>query len=116
MNYRRTERLNSLMRDEVSDIIRSKIKDPRIGFVTVTYVDVTDDLKLAKVYISVLGNEIEKEKSVEGLKSASGFIRRELKKRLRIRYTPALTFCYDGSIEYGDRMNRILKKLQGEKD
>jgi len=114
MNYRRAERLNSLMRDEISDIIRGTIKDPRIGFVTVTRVEVTDDLKFAKVYISVLGDEAEKEKSVEGLKNASGFIKRELKKRLYIRHIPELIFQYDGSIEYSDRMNRIFKKLQGE--
>lgn len=109
--YKRSQRVGDLIREEVADIIMNKLKDPRVGFVTVTGVDITEDLKLAKVYISVLKEE-EKEASLEILNSAKGFIRAELSKRVRMKFIPDLTFRVDESIEYGDKIERLLKDIR----
>lgn len=109
--YKRSQRVSDLIREEVADIIMNKLKDPRVGFVTVTGVNITEDLKLAKVYISVLKEE-EKEASLEILNSAKGFIRAELSKRVRMKFIPDLTFRVDESIEYGGKIERLLKEIR----
>lgn len=108
--YKRSQRVADLIREEMAEIIM-KLKDPRIGFVTVTGVKITDDLKIATVYISILKQE-EKEATLEILNSAKGFMRSELSKRVRMKFIPALIFRIDESIEYGDRIERLLKEIR----
>ncbi len=108
----RINRISEEIRREVSDIIRSSVKDPRISQVTsVVRADVAGDLRYAKIYISVLGSEEDRESTLEGLKQAAGFIRRELGNRLDIRYTPELQFVSDHSIEYSVEINKKLSEL-----
>jgi ribosome-binding factor A len=96
----RPTRIGEQMKKEMSDIISRKIKDPRIGFVTVTDVQVTGDLQQAKVYISVLGDEEQKQNTLKGLAKAKGFIRSEIGQRIRLRKTPEILFEFDESIDY----------------
>jgi ribosome-binding factor A len=112
--YKRSQRISDLLRKEVADIIMYKIKDPRVGFITVTGVDVTDDIKIAKVYVSILQDE-EKKTTLDILNSAKSFIRTELSKRLRMKFIPSIEFRLDTSIEYGNRIERLLKEAgEGE--
>ena len=99
------------MKKELGDIIGRKIKDPRIGFVTVTDVEVTGDLQQAKVYISVLGDEEQRENTLKGLAKAKGFIRTEIGHRIRLRKTPEIIFEWDESIDYGNRIDTLLHQL-----
>lgn len=111
MDNKRVNRAASVVRDEICAIIR-KLKDPRIKFVTVTGVDLSVDLKYAKVYVSVLGSTSEREETLAGLTSANGFIRRELGARLKkMRHIPELTFHYDDSIEQSIRIDQLLKGI-----
>lgn len=112
----RSHRVGEQMKKELGDIIGRKIKDPRIGFVTVTDVQVTGDLQQAKVYISVLGDEEQKEESLKGLAKATGFIRSEIGQRIRLRKTPEIFFEFDESIDYGNRIETILHELNKEKE
>ncbi len=89
-----------------------KLKDPRVGFVTVTGVDLSDDLKIAKVYISCLKEE-EKKATLEILNSAKSFVRSEVGKRIRMKVLPSLEFRVDESLGYGDRIDRLLKEIKG---
>jgi len=109
--YKRSQRVGDLIREEVADIIMNKLKDPRVGFITVTGVNITEDLKLAKVYISILKAE-EKDATLEILNSAKGFIRAELSKRVRMKFIPALTFRMDESLEYGNKIEKLLKEIK----
>lgn len=102
------------MKKELSDIISRKLKDPRIGFVTVTDVEVTGDLQQATVYITVLGDEEEKENTLIGLNKAKGFIRSEIGHRIRLRKTPEIYFKFDESIEYGNRIEALINQIQKE--
>ncbi|WP_018660128.1 30S ribosome-binding factor RbfA [Heyndrickxia acidiproducens] len=112
----RANRVGEQMKKELSDIIGRKLKDPRIGFVTVTDVEVTGDLQQAKVYITVLGDEEQRKNSLAALEKAKGFIRSEVGQRIRLRKTPELLFEMDESIDYGNRIDTLLKKLHdGEK-
>ncbi|NSL51140.1 30S ribosome-binding factor RbfA [Calidifontibacillus erzurumensis] len=112
----RPTRVGEQMKKELSDIISRKIKDPRIGFVTVTDVQVSGDLQIAKVYITVLGDEEAKQNTLTALAKANGFIRSEIGKRIRLRKTPEIFFEFDESIEYGNRIETILEQLQKEKE
>lgn len=110
---RRTERINSQLREEISDLLRRNVKDPRIGgLVSITEVDVSPDLRQAKVYVSVLGTEEEKAATFEALKAAARFLQRELRRRLQIRRTPELTFMHDLTLEKGARMLALLQETQ----
>jgi len=111
--YKRSKRVGDLLREEISDIIMRRVKDPRVGFVTVTSVKVTEDLRMARVYISVLHKE-ETSQTINALTSASGFIRAELGKRLRIKILPKIEFLEDDSIEYGTRIDQLIKRLKEE--
>ena len=111
----RAKQVAEQMKKELSDIISRRIKDPRVGFVTVTDVEVTGDLQQAKVYISVLGDEKKKEESLIGLNKAKGFIRSEIGKRIRLRKTPEISFEFDQSIDYGNRIETLLNQIQKEK-
>jgi ribosome-binding factor A len=106
------ERVNGEVQRELGNIIRSDIKDPRIAPLTsVTGVEVTQDLKYCKVYISVLGDEEAGNETILGLKSASGFIRRELARRINLRNTPELNFVLDTSIAYGMEMSKKIDEV-----
>jgi ribosome-binding factor A len=95
----------------VSELLIKGLKDPRIGFVTITGVKITDDLHLATAYFTVIGSDEEKKATGEGLQSARGFIRKELGKSLHMRYVPELIFRYDESVEYGSRIETLLKEI-----
>lgn len=114
MQYR-IGRLSEEIKKEVSQMIFEEIKDPRISSMTsITDIEVSKDLRYAKIYISVYGNDDEKKNTIEGLKSATGFIRHELGKRIKLRYTPELIFELDNSIEYGAHISKILKDLDSQ--
>ncbi|WP_209122344.1 30S ribosome-binding factor RbfA [Alkalihalobacillus sp. BA299] len=116
MSNVRANRVGEQMKKELSDIIMREIKDPRVRFVTVTGVDVTGDLQQAKVYITVLGDEKEKEDTIQGLSKATGFIRTEIGKRIRLRKTPEIEFEFDQSIEYGNRIETLLTEINKQKN
>lgn len=107
----RPNRVGEQMKKELGDIISRKIKDPRIGFVTVTDVHVTGDLQIATVYISVLGDEEQRQNTLKGLAKAKGFIRSEIGQRIRLRKTPEILFEFDESVDYGNRINAILHQI-----
>jgi ribosome-binding factor A len=111
LGYKRTERLNDQIRMEIADILMTKVKDPRVGFVTVTSVEVSPDLRYAKVFVSILAALASSEKTMEGLTKAAPFIRGELGRRLHIRYIPELTFQLDHSAEETDRVLKLLDKI-----
>lgn len=111
MSELRSHRVAEQMKKELGDILSRKIKDPRVGFVTVTDVEVTGDLQQAKVFISVLGDEKKKQDTLLGLAKAKGFIRSEIGKRIRLRKTPELIFEFDEAFEYGNRIEGILRDL-----
>ncbi len=100
------------MKQEIADILLRKIKDPRIGFVTVTDVEVADDLRNAKVFVSVYGSDAEKESSLKGLRSAAAFIRSEVGKRMRMRYLPELLFRFDPTVERGAHIMELLRQIE----
>lgn len=109
--YKRSQRVSDLLREEVADIIFYKLKDPRIGFLTVTGADVTDDLKIAVVYISVLREE-DRKPTLDILNSAKSFVRSELSKRLRMKFIPSIDFRLDSSIEYGNKIEQLLNEIR----
>ena len=114
MTGHRANKVAEEIKKEIIQLIRDKLKDPRIGFVTVTAVEVTPDIRYAKIFVSILGSEEEKKKTLEVLQKSQGFMRSELGKRMRLRYTPELTFKFDSSIEYGARIMELLVGVKGE--
>lgn len=111
MSYNRIDRISEEVKRELSEIIR-ELKDPRISSMTsVVAVNVTKDLRYAKAYISVLGNEEQQNNTIAALKNAAGFIRRELGKRAALRYTPEFSFILDDSIEHGVHISEILQHI-----
>jgi len=110
----RTGRVGEQIKKEISSLIQMELKDPRIGFVTVTGVEVTGDLSLARVYLSILGSEEEKAETLKSLQRAKGFLRTELGRRIRLRLTPEIEFRFDSSIEYGSRIEALLHELNRE--
>ena len=108
---RRPERVAEAVRDELSDIIRRRVKDPRVGFASVTSARVSRDLRQVRVFVSVLGDDSEKENTLSALVSATGFIRSELGRRLSLRHVPELIFELDDSIEHGQHINRLLREI-----
>lgn len=113
-SYKRAERVADQIRMEVADILARRIKDPRVGFMTVTGVDLSPDLRIARVYVTTLQDGQEGESALEGLKSAHGFVRAEVGRRLGLRYTPELIFHRDMSGHHGDRIEKLLDSLQDE--
>jgi ribosome-binding factor A len=110
--YKRSERIGELILAEIADLIAREIKDPRIGFVTFTRVEMSDDLRHAKVFVSSFGAEPEKARMLQGLSSATGYIRRHLGRALHLRYTPELSFLLDDSLEHGAKIAQILRQLR----
>ena len=115
LSYNRIDRISEEVKRELSKIIR-ELKDPRIPLMTsVVLVDVTKDLRYAKAYISVMGAKEQQKAALEGLKSAAGFIRKEIGRRVQLRYTPEFIFVLDESIEHGSRISNILHEIIPEK-
>ncbi|NWL86434.1 MULTISPECIES: 30S ribosome-binding factor RbfA [unclassified Paenibacillus] len=114
MAKNRTGRVGEEIKKELSVMIQRELKDPRIGFVTVTGVDVTNDLSQAKVYLSVFGDEEQKKDTLKALDKATGFLRTEIGKRIRLRHTPELIFKIDESIAYGSRIEKLLDEISDE--
>lgn len=108
----RPNRVAEQMKKEMSDIIGRRLKDPRVGFVTVTDVEVTGDLQQAKVFITVLGDDDAKAETLKALEKAKGFIRSEIGSRIRLRKTPEIFFEFDESIEYGNRIEKLISELK----
>ncbi len=104
----RMRRVDEAMREVLSDAITSEVKDPRVGFVTVTAVNTSTDLRHARVYVSVLGDEKRRKLSLKALESAHGFLQRRVAAQLRLKHTPQLTFVYDDTAERADRVERLL--------
>lgn len=114
MNDQRQRRVGHALRELISDILTNEIKDPRIGFVSVTDVEVSGDLRHAKVFVSVYGDDSEKQESLSGLNSAKGYIRKLVGERIRLFHTPEISFRFDPSIERGARISGILRELEQE--
>jgi ribosome-binding factor A len=111
----RIERVSSLMRHEISGLLQRQVKDPRLSqFVSVNEVSLSPDLKYAKVFVSCMGSQEEKEAMLNGLGAASNFLRNQLAKRLRLRRIPELSFEWDDSIERGDRLLRMMDEISAE--
>lgn len=110
----RVGRVGEQIKKEISSLIQTELKDPRIGFITVTGVDVTGDLSLARIYLSILGNEEQKEASLHTLGRAKGFLRTELGRRMRLRHTPEIEFRFDSSIQYGSHIEALLQEINQE--
>jgi ribosome-binding factor A len=116
MEGKRSEKVADLIRKEISQMLNQSIKDPRIGFVTITRVNVSEDCRFAKIYFSVAGNLEERERSMKGLESATGYIRRELGRRIRLRYTPEILFQFDPSIEYAIHMEELIQRIHHDEE
>ncbi|MGH7359489.1 MAG: 30S ribosome-binding factor RbfA, partial [Candidatus Rokuibacteriota bacterium] len=112
----RLQRVNQLIREEISLLVQRELKDPRLGFVTITEVDVAKDLRTAKVYVSVLGSEADWQASLEALENARGFIRNWLVPRLRMRSVPHLTFHPDRSMAHAAHIQTVLEELRARED
>src|SRR6266702_7213313 len=113
-NPHRQEKLGELIAMELSDLIRTRLKDPRIGFASITHVEVSGDLRHAKIFVSVMGSEEEQQATIKALKHATGFLRHELAGRLVLRYMPELVFKLDTSIAEGTRILDLLQKIEQE--
>jgi ribosome-binding factor A len=107
---RRVERVADAIRAAIAEILLRELKDPRVGMVTITGVRLSPDLRHARVFFSVFGDEARRESALEGLRRAAGFIRRELARRVETRVSPQLVFEYDAGIEDSERMSRLLKE------
>ena len=110
----RQEKLGEQIAADISDLIRTRVKDPRIGFVSVTRVEVSGDLRHAKVFVSVMGSPEERKETMQGLNKATGFLRHELASRLTLRYMPEIAFKLDNSIEEGSRVLELIKQVSQE--
>src|SRR5260370_37405626 len=113
-NPHRKEKLGELIAIELSDLLRTRVKDPRVGFASVTHVEVSGDLRHAKIFVSVLGTEEEQAATIQALKHATGFLRHELAGRIVLRYMPELVFKLDTSIEQGARILELIRQFENE--
>jgi ribosome-binding factor A len=113
-NLHRQEKLGELMASDLSELIRTRVKDPRVGFASITRVEVSGDLRHAKVLVSVMGTPEEQAETMKGLKAANGFLRHEMASRLTLRYMPDLSFKLDTSIEEGARMLGLINRVTEE--
>ena len=112
MQGKRLDRVNQLIKEEISMVLQRELKDPRLGFITVTEVDTTKDLRLARIFVSVLGDEAQWTASLAALQSARGFIRHWLRDHLELRATPELDFRPDRSMAHAARIQALLKDLR----
>ena len=115
MPKRRIERINHLIRQEISDLLLQQVNDPRLAsLISITDVSTSEDLVQAKVYISALGDTVDKNEILKGFTAASGFLRRELSHRLRLKHIPQLSFHFDDSIEHGARLLGLIEQVASE--
>lgn len=108
----RATRLQEEIKREVSHIIQRKVKDPRLGFVSITDVEISNDLSHCKIFVSVFGDEHQREQTMIGLSKATGFIRSEIGKTVKLRHVPEIVFHYDSSLEHGSKIEAILKEIK----
>jgi len=114
MAGQRMRRVNEAVREVLSEALAEGLKDPGIGFVTVVSVITSPDLRHARVYVSVLGDEMQREKSLAGLERSCGFLQKMLATQLKLKHTPQLSFYYDESIEHGMRIEKLLKEYEAK--
>jgi ribosome-binding factor A len=112
--YKRSQRVAGLLKREISRIIHEELKDPSVGEMTITEVTVSDDLRIAKIYISSLEEEDQRDKTLQGLQRAASFIRSQLGLSTSLRYLPELRFFYDSGAAHAEKIEQILRKLQDE--
>lgn len=113
-NTRRQDQLGRVIAQELSELMQLRVKDPRIGFASITGVNLSRDLSVAKVYVSVMGSPDEQRETMRGLRHAAGFLRHELAQRLSVRHVPEITFLLDESIARGARMLDLLNQISHE--
>ncbi len=113
-NPHRQEKLGELFANELSELLRTRVKDPRVGFASITHVEVSNDLRHAKVHVSVMGSPEEQVATMKGLKNATGFLRHELAERVTLRYMPEIAFKLDNSIEEGARILELIQQVEEE--
>lgn len=111
MNQRRLDKLSEEIRREVSSILTEEVKDPRLSLVSVTRIEVSNDLGSARILVSVLGDEKKQEQAMQALEKARGFVRTEISNRIRLRHSPEISFKLDKTIEHGMRISSILDEL-----
>ena len=116
MPGRRTDRVSVLIQRELSNLIQRELKDPRVGFCTISQVEVSTDLRYADVKVSVVGDKKQKQNSITGLKSAAGFLRREVVQRIGLRHAPELRFELDDSVDQLMRIDRLLKQIHAQEE
>ena len=116
MSRQRPERIQEAIRQEISMIAQTQIKDPRIGFITITKVDLTKDLRYARIYFSVLGKGADKNKALKGLNSAKGYIKGLIADRIKLRYMPEISFVIDNTLEHTQHIYEILNSLEKPKE
>jgi ribosome-binding factor A len=112
----RPKRIAEAIRTEVADILAREMKDPRLGFATVTDVEVSGDLRHVKIFVSVMGDETQVSETMAALESATGFVRTEIGKRVRLRHTPEIVFRHDTSIEHGAKVFRLLQEIRKDEE
>ena len=110
----RVEKVANAIKEETGSIIQNELRDPRLGFITVMRVELTKDLQLARIYCSVMGSEDKKDKAMEGLESARGFIRRLLSERLKLRLSPELVFKLDKSVDCSIEISETIERIKNE--
>lgn len=113
-NPHRQEKLGELIAVELSGLLRTRVKDPRVGFASITHVEVSGDLRHAKIFVSVMGTDDERAATMQALKHATGFLRHELAERIVLRYMPELVFKLDTSIEQGSRILELIRQIENE--
>jgi ribosome-binding factor A len=113
MGHARRERVADALREEIAGLLRHEVRDPRVGFVTLTGVEVSPDLSHARVFITVLGDEEARSNSLEALNGASGFLQRQIFKRLRLKKALMLTFQFDNAVQSGIRIEELLGQIHG---
>jgi len=115
MNYR-ANRLAEVLKKELSVLFQKEVKDPRLNFLTITEVEVSGDLSVAKIFVSTLQEKNDPAAMMEGLEKAAGYLRKEIGQRIEVRHTPELRFIYDKSIERGQRIHNLLNEIKGDKN
>ena len=114
MHYKRSDRIAALIKEEVGQMLLVNMKDPDVGNITVTNVEMTDDLRYAKIYYSVLGDEEKVELAKKALVRSRGFVRSEIGKRIKIRFTPEISLVHDTTAAYADHIEQLLRKIREE--
>lgn len=109
-DYKRSQRVGEVLRHEISQIITQELKDPLIGITTITAIKLTEDLKLAKIYVSILGSKEIREKGLQGLERAKSWIRSELGHRIDLKFIPELKFFYDETLDYAQNIEALIKR------